>query len=74
MSADTRAALDNAIRAHAAEEWEGDLPVDWVVVAALVAPDGEHSIGIEASRDPMPNYVTIGLLTEGMRVSDPGND
>lgn len=71
MSDQTRADIDAALHAHAAEEWDGDLPVDWVIVAGLISPDGEHSIGVEASRDPMPNYVTVGLLTEGPRVSEP---
>lgn len=73
MSDKTRANLDSALRAHAAEEWDGDLVIDWVIVAGLVSRDGEQNVGVEASRDPMPNYVTVGLLTEGIRVAAPHN-
>ena len=71
MSAETKAALDEAIRAHSVAEWEGDLVVDWVLVAGLVSPDSVNTIAVDASRDNMPHYVTVGLLTEGLRLSDP---
>lgn len=71
MSADTRSAIAAALHEHANDEWDGDLVVDWVIVAGLVAAGGQHSVGINASRDPMPSYVTVGLLSEGIRVSKP---
>lgn len=74
MSEQTRQAIDSAIRAHSDDEWEGDLPVDWVIVAGLIDPDGTHSVAVAASRENIPHYVTVGLLTEGMRVSDPDGD
>lgn len=74
MSEQTRQAIDAAIRAHSDDEWEGDLPVDWVIVAGLIAPDGTHTLAIDASRENIPHYVTVGLLTEGMRLSDPRPD
>lgn len=73
MSDQTRADLETAIRAHAADEWDGDLPVDWVIVAALIGDDG-HTIGVQVSREPMPNYITVGLLTEGLRLTEPEED
>lgn len=71
MSDQTRADLDAAIRAHAIDEWEGDLVADWVLTAALIDETGGSNIGVEVSRQPMPNYITVGLLSEALRVSDP---
>lgn len=66
MSEQTRRALDDAIRAHAAEEWEGDLVVDWCIVAATLDTDNLTGIGLIHSREPMPAYITKGLLLEGI--------
>lgn len=70
MSAKTRADLDAAIRAHSAEEWGGDLVVDWILVAGLAGVQFESSIGIEESRDNMPAYISNGLLHEAMKIGD----
>lgn len=67
---DPRTKLDAAIRAYAQEVWDGDLIVDWVLIAATVDEDGEHCIGSETSRENMPRYVTVGLLTEGLMAED----
>ncbi|WP_323986218.1 hypothetical protein [Microbacterium plantarum] len=66
MSDSTREALDAAIRAHAAEEWDGDLVVDWAIVAATIDTDNLTGIGLINSREPMPAYITKGLLIEAM--------
>ena len=66
MSTQTREALDAAIRAHAAEEWEGDYVVDWTIVAATLDSENLTGIGLINSRDPMPAYITKGLLIEGL--------
>lgn len=66
MSDKTRADLDAAIRAHATEEWEGDLVVDWTIIAATLDTDNITGIGLVNSRDPMPGYITKGLLVEAL--------
>lgn len=68
MSAETRAAIDAAIHAHAQDEWGGSLVADWILVAGLVDGDATNSIGIECSRDSMPAYISTGLLTEALNV------
>lgn len=68
MSAETRAALDAAVQAHSADEWGGDLVVDWILVAGLSATDSTPSIGIEESRTPMPSYISNGLLHEALQI------
>lgn len=68
MSADTRAAVDAAIRAHAADEWDGDsLVTDWVIVAATAAPDPtDNGTGMISSREAMPAYIVKGLLVDAL--------
>ena len=68
MSADTRAAVDAAIRAHAADEWEdGALVTDWTVVAATVGTTpADNGLGMISSRDQMPSYIVKGLLTDAL--------
>lgn len=68
MSTETKAALDAAIQAHAADEWGGDYVVDWVLVAGLVDTTDGHSLGVGESRSPMPAYITTGLLTEALNL------
>lgn len=68
MSAETKAALANAIQDHARDEWGGDLVVDWILVTGLVGSNIEHSIGIEESRENMPAYITTGLLHEALNI------
>lgn len=71
MSAETRQAVADAIRAHAADEWsEGALIVDWTVITGMVDGDGDYSTGSIHSRDPMPRHVARGLLHEGLRHLD----
>ena len=69
VSAETRAAVTAAIQAHIFDEYgaDGGLVVDWVVAAGT--SDGvEHGVGVEYSRDPMPTYIAVGLLSEAMDV------
>jgi len=66
----TKHALDNAIQEHARAEWNGDLVVDWVLVAGLAGVNVEHSIGIEESRDSMPAYISNGLLYEALHIGE----
>ena len=66
MSAETREAITDALRAHAADEWDGDLIVDWVVTAATIDAEGGYAHGTVYSRDPAPTYVVRGLLGEAL--------
>lgn len=62
MSADTRAALDAAIRAHIADEHEDSLTASWVLIAERVP---EHDDGMTHVVDIVPDgqsvVTTIGL-------------
>ncbi|WP_136057255.1 hypothetical protein [Microbacterium sp. K24] len=66
MSAQTREAINAAIRAHAADEWEaGALITDWTLVAATVgSTPADNGTGMISSRDGMPSYVVKGLLVD----------
>lgn len=68
MSAQTREAVDAAIRAHAADEWEPDaLITDWTIVAATVgATPANNGTGMISSRDGMPSYIVKGLLVDAL--------
>lgn len=68
MSAETRAAVDRAIREHAADEWDdGALVTDWTAVVATVgATPADNGTGMISSRDGMPAYVVKGLLVDAL--------
>lgn len=72
MSADTLAALDAAIAAHVADEYDGDMVTGWVVVTETTTIDmldsGEGSMVIE-SRDMQSSYLTQGLLYAALNVN-----
>ena len=75
MSADTKAALDAAITAHVADEYDGDMVTAWVIVTETTTLDmldeGEGAMVIEA-RDMQSSYLTTGLLHTALNVG--GND
>lgn len=63
MSADTRAALDQAIAEHFGQA-DGHTLTDWVVLAVTIAPDcedGERYFGTTV-REGQPSHATLGLL------------
>lgn len=68
MSAETRDAIDAAIRAHAADEWDDEsLVTDWTIVAATVgATPSDNGTGMISSREAMPAYVVKGLLVDAL--------
>ena len=72
MSAETRAALDAAIAAHVADECDGDMVTDWVVVTETTTIDmldsGDGSMVIEAP-DMQSNYLSEGLLHAALNVN-----
>ena len=74
MSEQTRKAIAEAIQAHAADEWNGDLIVDWIVSAATVDNTGDYAHGTIYSRDPAPRYVVRGLLHEALYRVDEEDD
>lgn len=67
MSKETYEALDAAIRAHTADETEGDYAVDWIVciAAAHASAVGGTNYGYNLSggyKQYMPTHRVIGLL------------
>ena len=74
MSEVTKAALDAALTAHVADEYEGDMVAAWVIVTETTTLDmlneGEGAMVIE-TRDMQSNYLTNGLLHTALTV---GND
>lgn len=62
MSAETKAALDAAIRAHVADEYDGSLTASWLVAAEYVP---EHDDGmthiLDVVADNQSSVTTIGL-------------
>lgn len=77
MSADTLAVLNEAISAHVADEYEGDMVTAWVIVTETTSIDmldaGEGSMVIEA-RDLQSTYLTQGLLYAALNVNGAGDD
>lgn len=77
MSEQTKAALDTAIAAHVADEYEGDMVTAWVVATETTSigmlDAGEGSMVIE-TRDMQSNYLTEGLLHAALMVGYRGND
>lgn len=77
MSETTQAALDQAIAAHVADEYDGDMVTGWVLVTETTTIDmldsGEGAMGIE-SRDMQSNYLTEGLLHAALNVNNSERD
>lgn len=64
MSADTAQALDNAIRAHIADEYPDTLVSEWVLVAALVERGADRGDMLHVYEDSdLPSHHATGLLT-----------
>lgn len=65
MSAATKAALEEALTAHIADQTDGDLVTDWALVAATSTLDnigtGRTSYFIEANTN-QPVHVMAGLF------------
>lgn len=76
MSEQTRAALDDAIAAHVAEEYDGDMVTAWVIVTETTSigmlDAGEGSMVIE-TRDMQSTYLTQGLLHAALNVNGAGD-
>lgn len=59
-------ALDEAIRAHIADEGQGDFTAAWALVTSGInaADDRDDTVWIECPQH-QPRYATIGLLEAG---------
>lgn len=73
MSEASKATLDDAIRAHIADECEGKTTMHWVLVTYSVnAEDFGTGAGsyYRDVADSQPHHVTDGLLHAGQRITD----
>ena len=68
MSAETKAALDEAIRAHVTDEGEGELRLltDYYLVTAAVSEDTSVTCYLHVSSDS-GTHVLMGLVEIGKR-------
>lgn len=66
MSADTKAALDEAIAAHFGDAWDGAILTGYVLQMAGVTADdiqdGEQTSYFREVAEGQPSHVTLGLL------------
>lgn len=68
MSAETRAAVEDAIRAHVADESDDPrVVVDWVVLTSDSGADMDSTGYYYACRDGMPWHSLTGLLSHFLR-------
>lgn len=71
MSDTTKTALDAAIAAHVADEYDGDMVTAWVVITETTTLEmldsGDGSMVIE-TRDMQSSYLTTGLLHTALHV------
>lgn len=64
MSADTAQTLDNAIRAHIADEHPDALLSEWILVAAAIEPGTDRGDMLHIYEDSdLPSHHATGLLT-----------
>lgn len=62
MSDHTLAALDDAIRAHAADEWDSSHVAHWILVASVLDQERDDTpIAVEGPAG-QPGYVGVGLM------------
>ncbi|MFF8817800.1 hypothetical protein ACF07D_07375 [Leucobacter sp. NPDC015123] len=63
MSEITKAALDEAVRAHIADEHDDSLAASWVLIAERVPLDGDdgHSHVVDVVPDGQSAVTTMGL-------------
>ena len=63
MSEQTKTALDDAIRAHISDEYDGALTSSWVAIAEYVPLDGddEYTHVVDVVRPGQSSMTTIGL-------------
>jgi len=68
----TRAALDDALRAHAAHDLadDGEVIVSWIALAAVRRADGGGVVILMPSDGVMPRWEVLGILYESLRSLD----
>lgn len=77
MSESTKAALDQAIAAHVADEYDGDMVTAWVIVTETTSIEMlDEGIGsmVIASKDMQSNYLTEGLLHAALNVNSANDE
>lgn len=75
MSAETLAALDDAIRAHVRDlQDDGEVVVSWVIAAATRTYEHGGAVLIAASDDSMPQWEARGILSTALRSVDRAED
>lgn len=63
MSAETKEALEEAIRAHFADEQDGSMMVNYVIQISGIVPDNPDMIAYSReSPDDQAMHVTMGLI------------
>lgn len=72
----TRATLDEAIRAHAASvvDPDGEVITSWLVLCGTRRYDGGGVVLTLVHDDGLPGYEARGLLTTGLRMVDLSED
>lgn len=78
MSEATKAALDAAIRAHIADEYEGSLTSSWVTICERIPLEGddEYTHVVDILPEGQSSMTTLGLthFTTQMRSGGMRND
>lgn len=63
MSAESRARMEDAIRAHVADESDGGLCTAWVLAAVNVEPADPGVVGYTFWNSATPRHEIVGLLS-----------
>lgn len=67
----TRDTLDDALRAHVAEQLDpGEIVVTWIAVAATRSVDGGGHVIFTPHQDCMPNWEARGVLATALSIVD----
>ena len=66
MSAATYAALEDAVRAHVADELGGQIVVDWVLLTASAGQLVDVTTYLDACSES-PQHTLEGLISRGLR-------
>ena len=67
MSEETERAVEDAIRAHIADENDGAFLTSWHVVAAAAIPDNPDATIYQYLTSDGPGHVMLGLLAMAQR-------
>ncbi|NED96460.1 hypothetical protein G1H11_14210 [Phytoactinopolyspora alkaliphila] len=68
MSAETARALEEALRAHVADEDDGSFVTGWIIIAAAAMPeDGDATSYSYITPEMQPVHASMGLLAMAQR-------